>query len=137
MSATEKIGGNEKMNKNMMVIGLVLVGALVFFLMNMGGGAITTISVEELQKQLEKGEVTLLDVREIDEYEAGHIDQAINVPLSTLDAETLAYGKDEPVYIICRSGNRSAKAAELLVKAGYTDVYNVDGGMIAWEQLVQ
>lgn len=42
--------------------------------------------------------------------------------------------KDEPIYIICRSGNRSAQAAQILSDRGYTEVYDVTDGMIAWEQ---
>lgn len=95
---------------------------------------ITRIDIETLQNRLENEEIILLDVREVNEYEGGHIKGAVNAPLSSLDETELSYPKDEPIYVICRSGNRSAQAAELLKQRGYTEIYDVSGGMIAWEQ---
>lgn len=83
---------------------------------------------------MENDDITLIDVREVEEYEGGHIEGAVNAPLSTLNETELPYAKDDPIYIICRSGNRSAQAARLLNDRGYTEIYDVTGGMIAWEQ---
>lgn len=73
----------------------------------------------------------LLDVREDDEWAAGHADGATHVPLSKLDPASLTAG--ETIVALCRSGNRSAKAAVVLAEAGF-DVVNVTGGMKAWQQ---
>ncbi|WP_236634116.1 MULTISPECIES: rhodanese-like domain-containing protein [unclassified Exiguobacterium] len=113
------------------VLVIVTVGIVVF---TSKEDRITQIDVETLQNRLENEEITLLDVRELDEYEGGHIEGAVNAPLSSLNETELPYAKDEPIYIICRSGNRSAQAAELLQDRGYTEIYDVSGGMIAWEQ---
>ena len=75
------------------------------------------------------GEVLLLDVREDDEWQAGHAPQAVHHPLGTLDADALP--DDRPVVAVCRSGNRSGKAAQLLLAAG-RDARNLTGGMQAW-----
>ena len=72
----------------------------------------------------------LLDVREDDEWRAGHAPDAMHIPMRQLTADTLPPGR--PIYCICRSGNRSGRVAEMLVAAGI-DAYNVVGGMVAWQ----
>lgn len=113
------------------IIVIITVGIVVFTSQEDG---ITKINVETLQNILENEEITLLDVREMEEYDGGHIEGAVNAPLSSLNETELLYSKDEPLYIICRSGNRSAQAAKILQERGYTEIYDVSGGMIAWEQ---
>ena len=71
----------------------------------------------------------LLDVREDDEWAAGHAPRAIHIPLVTLDPRSFDTGV--PVVAVCRSGKRSATAANQLAAAGIT-VYNLTGGMKAW-----
>lgn len=73
----------------------------------------------------------LLDVREDDEWAAGHADGATHLPLSKLDPTDLPAGGT--IVALCRSGNRSSKAAVALAEAGF-DVVNVTGGMEAWHQ---
>ncbi|WP_228617871.1 rhodanese-like domain-containing protein [Exiguobacterium sp.] len=122
------------MRKIVMLLSFLVVGTLLIVLFTSSKGEITKIDVETLQNRLENEDITLIDVREVDEYEGGHIEGAVNAPLSTLNETELPYAKDEPLYIICRSGNRSAQAASLLNDRGYTEIYDVTGGMIAWEQ---
>ena len=73
--------------------------------------------------------VALIDVRELDEWEAGRAPGAVHVPLSNLQADLLP--EAAVLHCICRSGGRSAKVTEALRRAGY-DAYNVAGGMQAW-----
>ena len=75
------------------------------------------------------GAIVLLDVREDDEWAAGHAPGAVHVPLGTLQQDSVA--ADATVYCICRSGGRSGKAAEALRGAGI-QAHNVVGGMQAW-----
>ncbi|MBQ6459961.1 MAG: rhodanese-like domain-containing protein [Exiguobacterium sp.] len=109
--------------------------AIFIFVTTSEKDEITRIDVKTLQNKLENEEITLLDVRESSEYEGGHIEGAVNASLSSLDANQLPYPKDEPIYVICRSGNRSAQAASQLQDAGYTEIYDVSGGMMAWESI--
>lgn len=75
----------------------------------------------------------LLDVREHDEWEAGHAPDAVHLPLSELLARAEEVPADRDVYVICRSGNRSEQAASFLNgRLGRTAV-NVAGGMLAWQ----
>ena len=78
----------------------------------------------------------LLDVREPEEWaETGVPQGAVLIPLAEVESRATAeLATDEPVYVICRSGNRSQVASETLVGLGYTQVYNVDGGVTAWVQ---
>ena len=122
------------MKKIMMIVSILVLATVGIVLFTSDESEITKIDVETLQNRLENEEITLLDVREVDEYEGGHIEGAVNAPLSSLNATGLSYPKDEPIYVICQSGNRSAQAAQLLQERGYTEIYDISGGMIAWEQ---
>ena len=75
----------------------------------------------------------LLDVREMEEWNAGHAPEAIHLPLGDLAAQIQRVDRSTPIVIICRSGRRSDAAAAALRNAGY-DAYNFSGGMHAWQQ---
>ncbi|MGH3320253.1 MAG: rhodanese-like domain-containing protein [Streptosporangiaceae bacterium] len=77
------------------------------------------------------GGAYLLDVREPDEWEAGHAPDAVHVPLGTLPARAGEVPREREVYVVCRSGGRSAQAAAYLHAQG-CDARNVGGGMQAW-----
>jgi rhodanese-related sulfurtransferase len=74
----------------------------------------------------------LLDVREADEWEAGHVPGALHIPLGELNARYLEIDRGPALYVICRSGNRSAHAARALADAGW-QAHNVADGMIGWQ----
>jgi rhodanese-related sulfurtransferase len=75
----------------------------------------------------------LLDVRTPEEYAEGHIANSVNISLQTLADRLDEVPKDQLVVLYCRSGNRSAQAAELLKEAGYTAIYDL-GGIIGWQE---
>lgn len=74
-------------------------------------------------------DVVLIDVREQHEWDAGHADSALHHPLSELDPSRVP---DQTLFVVCRSGGRSAAATMALLEAGH-DAHNVAGGMSAWE----
>lgn len=75
----------------------------------------------------------LMDVRELDEWEAGHIDGADFYPLSSLmEGQGVNYPKSAAIVVYCRSGQRSLQAAQILQARGYTDLTNMAGGILAW-----
>jgi len=96
-----------------------------------GSGTVSGVGVREAVGRREGGAV-LVDVRENDEWAAGHASDAVHVPLGEAGeaAERLAGRR---VLVVCRSGNRSAKAAKALAEAG-VDVTNVVGGMSSWAE---
>jgi rhodanese-related sulfurtransferase len=74
---------------------------------------------------------TLLDVREDDEWAAGHAPDAVHIPMSELAGRLDELPQDENLYVICRSGGRSARVTAYLNANGW-DAVNVDGGMRSW-----
>ncbi|MFX7862343.1 rhodanese-like domain-containing protein, partial [Acinetobacter baumannii] len=68
------------------------------------------------------------------EFAQGHVPGAVNLPLQEIAAWANKLPKDKPVYLYCRSGNRSRQAAEVLKKKGYTNLFNVEGGVLAIER---
>jgi len=92
-----------------------------------------SVDVATLSKRLSSGNPPfLLDVREPSEYAESHIDGARLIPIGTIPDHLSEIPRDTPVVVICRSGNRSAKATDYLMTRGYTNVENMIGGMNAW-----
>ena len=92
------------------------------------------ITQEEAKEMMDAQEVILLDVREQDEYDSGHIPGAVLLPVGTIDEDTAAEvipGKDSTVLVYCRSGNRSKTASAALAELGYTAIYEF-GGINSW-----
>ncbi len=76
--------------------------------------------------------MTLVDVREPEEYEAQHVPKAINIPLGQIENRASELDKDKEIYLICRTGNRSDMAARILSTLEFEKVFNVVPGMIQW-----
>ena len=99
----------------------------------------SNVNVHQVKKALDNGKkVLVLDVRTEEEYsgELGHIRGSKLIPLHLLSSradEINAY-KNFPVYVICRSGNRSITASLILTGKGFKKVYNVEGGMLEWNR---
>ena len=89
-----------------------------------------TVSAEVPVSEVPEGG-WLLDVREPDEWEAGHVPGAVHIPLGQLGQRTSEIPADQTIYVICRSGHRSGRATEALNSAGWQAV-NVAGGMQQW-----
>lgn len=96
----------------------------------MSDDAVPEIDVEELDRRRQAG-AFVLDVRQADEYEAGHVPGAVLVPLDEIGPRQDLIPTDQPLLVICKSGGRSLAAATALRQAGY-DATNVAGGTIAW-----
>ena len=89
------------------------------------------ISYKELKKFIKNKEIYLIDVRSGQEYEEGHLDGALNIPLYNIekDIEKNIKNKDDTIILYCSSGSRSKKAKEILEKLGYGEVYNLKEGI--------
>jgi rhodanese-related sulfurtransferase len=92
---------------------------------------IPEVGPADAARKLGEGAVAL-DVRELDEWEVGHIPGALHIPLGELAARQSEIPAAVPLIAVCRSGNRSAHVTEALARAGY-DVENLAGGMKAWK----
>ena len=102
---------------------------------NAAGGVYQQITQEAAKEMMDtQQEVVILDVREQDEYDSGHIPDAVLLPVGTIDADTAAEvipEKDSAVLVYCRSGNRSKTASSALADLGYTNIYEF-GGISTW-----
>ncbi len=110
-------------------------------------GQIREVSVQQLSALLADHQTILIDVREPDEFQQGRVDRAVNFPRGVLEMkihqhpavaahcepqQALAALAAKPVYLMCRSGARSALAALSLQQMGFPQVYSVAGGFQAW-----
>lgn len=91
------------------------------------------ITVDELAQLHAQGGITIIDVREPDEFVAAHVPGARLVPLGTVPDAVDALPADELLYVICHSGARSQRAADYLIARGF-DAVSVAGGTSAWVQ---
>ena len=92
------------------------------------------ITFNDFYQLYQNSSLSVLDVREVDEFESLHLEGARNLPLSQLADTFDQLDKDQLHYVICKSGMRSARACQFLAEQGY-EVINVQGGMLAFEEL--
>ena len=90
-----------------------------------------TVSVAEAAALRDDG-ARIVDVRERDEWAAGHIPGATLIPLGELPSRQGELARDQPIVVVCRSGNRSAEGRDILLAAGFEAVTSVQGGMTDW-----
>jgi rhodanese-related sulfurtransferase len=100
---------------------------------------VQTVSPDDVRQRREAGQhVEIIDVRTPGEFEQVHVDGARSVPLDALDVVALVRERDgttnggEPLYLICQSGARAARACEMFEAAGFTNVLSIAGGTSAW-----
>lgn len=93
--------------------------------------ALQNVSVQDLANA---EDAFLLDVREPWEFEQGHAPGATLIPLGQLAGRVDELPDGVPIFVMCRSGNRSLTASDILIAAGKQDVRNVRGGILAWQQ---
>jgi rhodanese-related sulfurtransferase len=117
------------------VIGILVVGIITTLLLVNGNpapkGLPEVITVQEASERLAKG-AYLLDVREQSEWNVSHVDGAHLIPLGELMNRVSEIPKDQDVLIVCRSGNRSATARDLLQGDGFERTASISGGIPAW-----
>ncbi len=128
----------------LLLIALLSIGLLVAC----GGGETSAPAVEEIdlatlpdsvdvatvEAVRQNPGVFLLDVREPDEYAAGHIPGITLIPMGEVAARLAELPRDKEIIVTCRTGNRSGQVADLLREQGFTNVHNMSGGIVAWEE---
>ena len=90
------------------------------------------ITVHEAKEMIEHGDVQVIDSREPHEHYDGHVPGSLNIPHMATLPRHKDLATDKPILFICKSGQRSAVAAEFAATVGLTDLYNVEGGHDAW-----
>jgi rhodanese-related sulfurtransferase len=117
---------------NIWLIALALLSGGALFLPTLQRGA--RLSLLQATQMLNQGKAVILDIRDQDEFAAGHIRDARHIPLKDLKSRIseLDKFKSKSVIVVCSSGAQSARAASQLKGAGFTEVYSLDGGLAAW-----
>ena len=122
------------------VAGIVLVVVIAVSALSQPGANATAdadslpreISVAQAAEMRDEG-AFILDVREPDEWVAGHIPDATLIPLAQLEGRLSEVPQDREVVVVCRSGNRSATARDILLQSGFDQVASMAGGMNDWQ----
>jgi rhodanese-related sulfurtransferase len=94
----------------------------------------TTVSPREVYERRTDEKALIIDVRTPAEFKQERIEQAVNKPLDSIEKWVNELPKDKTIYFVCRSGSRSGIAQRITAQRGYTDAYNMAGGMIAWRR---
>ncbi len=96
---------------------------------------IRVLTPTEFHDSIASKTVQLIDVRTPEEFAEGHLDNALNINISETDfiTEVEKLNLDEPIYLYCRSGKRSAKASLILKDVGFKEIYDMEGGFLHWE----
>nr|WP_246447323.1 rhodanese-like domain-containing protein [Undibacterium jejuense] len=116
------------------MIGIALIsgGALLFPMLQRRGAKVSQFQATQYMNQ---SKTLVLDVRNAEEFAAGHLPNAKNIPLADLNnrIKEIEKSKNTVVITVCAQGVRSANAAALLSKAGFTQVFSLEGGTEAWK----
>jgi rhodanese-related sulfurtransferase len=120
----------------LLIIGFLVVLGLIFWAeFSRFTRKYTMVNAAQAVQILNKDNVTILDVRENRELQGGVIKGAKTIPISEVSSRLteLDKNKDNPFLVYCASGNRSGGTCNLLTSNGFTDVYNLAGGIMAWK----
>lgn len=90
------------------------------------------LTIAEYREQFGNAPHALIDVRTVGEYQSGHLPGALNIPLDQLGRRMEEVPQDKPIIVVCASGSRSKSGSSVIVRAGRTEVYNLQGGTMAW-----
>jgi rhodanese-related sulfurtransferase len=123
-------------NNTILVIAILIVSFML--LNNIFGEKLrgyTSITPVESTQMINHDDALVLDVREMNEYSEGHILNSVHIPLANLKTRIgeIEKHKDKKVIVACRSGHRSSHACANLKKNGFEQVFNLRGGVMAWE----
>ncbi len=127
----------EFIKDNVLLIGLVLGSGIMLLLPSFkkGAGGVPNLNAAEAVNLINRNHALVLDVRNDAEFAGGHIVDAKHIPLDKLAERLneLKKHKDKPILVNCQRGGRSAAACEILRKAEFTQVHNLQGGLEAWQ----
>lgn len=125
----------EKQTQRIIVFAVILLAAGAYYFMQMGSGnsGYGNVDVAEARDLIgEKSDLVILDVRTVSEYDGGHLDGAINIPVDDLSGRLSELNPDDELLVYCRTGNRSTTAVGILRENGYDRIYHMDSGIVAW-----
>jgi rhodanese-related sulfurtransferase len=89
---------------------------------------------EAIELMEDKPDLVILDVRTVSEFEEGHIEDSINIPVDELDSRLDELSQDDEILVYCRTGNRSSTAVSVMEDAGFTKIFHMREGISVWTQ---
>lgn len=112
----------------LVMLGMTYVAPLIY--------KIKVVNAAQAIGLINREEAVVVDVCEPNEFQTGHVPNAINMPLTKLSSNigALSKYKDKPIVVACHAGNRSMKGAITLKKGGFENVYSLSGGLTAWQK---
>jgi rhodanese-related sulfurtransferase len=125
----------EKQTQIIIVFVVIALAVGAFYIMQMGSGKSDygNVDVGEARGLIaEKTGLVILDVRTVSEFESGHLEGAINIPVEVLSSHLSGLNQNDELLVYCRTGNRSTTAVGILRESGYDKVYHMDGGITSW-----
>ena len=133
MLGFQEIEGN-LMKKTILAIAS-LVSAALFLTACSSDSAAQKVSPKEFSEVIADPTIVILDVRTPQEFAEGHLANAINIDFQSgkFEQEIASLDKTKTYAVYCRSGNRSGQAVKVMAKAGFTSLYDMDGGIIDWQ----
>jgi rhodanese-related sulfurtransferase len=137
MGQTSKSAKRTAIQPWVWIVSIVVLAVAIYAVSSaLAGPASTTSLAKEVNvtqaAELRDQGAFVLDVREPDEWAAGHIPGATLIPLGQLTSRLAELPQNQPIVVVCRSGNRSATGRDLLLDAGFAEVTSMGGGMNAW-----
>jgi rhodanese-related sulfurtransferase len=122
--------------QNLAMVALALISGSMLLYPLLRGGPAGGVSVADATLKINREDAVVVDVRESDEWLKGHIPGARHIALAQLEKRIheIEKFKERPLIVCCASGGRSSKACSVLQKAGFTKVFNLNGGMGAWAE---
>ena len=127
---------NRKQRRIIFISVLIIITGLAYYLFyytRQNPGDYGEVSAELAKKLIEKGpDLIILDVRTQSEYESGHIEKAILIPLAELPSRLNELNPEDELLVYCRTGNRSSQAVEILEANGFEKIYHLANGISEW-----
>lgn len=121
-------------NMALLSIALVSGGMLLYPVLQRGAGGAVALDTLGATRLINDNNPVILDVRTPAEFSGGHLPNARNIPLAELGKRAAELPASRPVLLCCASGSRSARAVRQLRQAGRDEVFNLNGGVQAWQQ---
>ena len=117
------------------LIASVLPLALILSACGSSGGKVNNLNVSEFSNKVKDSSVVVLDVRTPGEFQTGHLANAVNIDYEGLnfEGEVNKLDKTKTYAVYCRSGRRSGLATDMMAKDGFKSIYNLEGGIEAWQ----
>ena len=125
----------EKQTQIIIVFVVLALAAGAYFIMQIdsGNSDYGNIDVGEARGLIAgKAGLVILDVRTVSEFDSGHLEDAINIPVEVLSSHLSGLNQNDELLVYCRTGNRSTTAVGVLRESGYDKIYHMDGGITAW-----